>query len=290
MAILENDLFSVPQRFDVSAYPNVRAFSESALLSFDPILFPWEPLEVNETSLPGMSGPTTTTSGPTVSVIIPTLNEAANLPYVLNTIPDWVDEVILVDGRSTDDTERVARLLWPSIRILHVTRPGKGAALREGLSAATSEVRIALDADGSMDGNAAAAFRDAIANGAQYVKGSRFAVGAGSADITPFRRFGDRGICWLIRLFYGARYTDATYGYFAVRGDSVGALNIDTDGFEVETLIGIRARRARLVIAEVPCFEAERIHGTSNLNAFKDGLRIARTIVTERFRRYHRAA
>ena len=54
----------------------------------------------------------------------------------------------------------------------------------------------------------------------------------------------------------------------------------------VETLIGIRARRARLKTAEVPCYEAHRIHGTSNLRAFHDGLRIFRTIVSERLRRY----
>ena len=51
------------------------------------------------------------TSAPTVSLIIPTLNEAENLPYVLNSIPDWVDEVVLVDGRSTDDTERAKDMI-----------------------------------------------------------------------------------------------------------------------------------------------------------------------------------
>jgi len=223
----------------------------------------------------------------TVSVVIPTLNEAGNLPYVLNSLPKWVDEVVLVDGRSKDDTERVAMTLQPSIRIVRVTTPGKGAALKAGLASATGDVRIAIDADGSMDGGELALFRDAIVNGAQYVKGSRFAPGAGSADITPFRRFGDWGICMLINVLFGHKYSDATYGYFAVRGDCVDALRIDSNGFEVETLIGIRAQRARLRIAEVPCFEAERIHGNSNLSALRDGLRIARTIVTERLRAYH---
>jgi len=222
----------------------------------------------------------------TVSVIIPTLNEAGNLPYVLNSLPKWVDEIILVDGRSKDDTERVAKVLAPSIRIVRVTTPGKGAALKAGLSAATGHVRITIDADGSMDGGELAAFRDAIVNGAQYVKGSRFAAGAGSADITPFRRFGDWGICMLINVLFGHKYSDATYGYFAVRGDCVDALRIDSDGFEVETLVGIRAQRAGLRIAEVPCFEAARIHGTSNLSVVRDGFRIARTIVSERLRGY----
>lgn len=227
---------------------------------------------------------------PTVSVMIPTLNEAGNLPYVLNTIPNWVDEIVIVDGRSRDDTLRVAKVLYPNIRIVQELRPGKGAAMRTGLEAAKGDFIIALDADGSMDGAKIGAFRDALLAGAEYVKGTRFGPGGGSADITKFRRFGDGGICFLIRLLFGARYTDATYGYIGVRTECVKKLGIDSDGFEVETLIGIRARRAGLKTAEVPCFEANRIHGTSNLHAARDGLRILRVIVLERFRRNRHGA
>lgn len=226
----------------------------------------------------------------TVSVIIPTLNEAGNLPYVLNTIPSWVHEVILVDGRSDDDTERIAKVLRPDVRIVHELTRGKGAAMRTGLYAAGGEYLIVLDADGSMDGAEIGAFRDALVAGAEYVKGSRFCPGAGSSDITRFRRFGDGGICFLLRVLFGARYSDATYGYIGIRADRLDALALDSDGFEVETLIGIRARRARLKTAEVPCFEAHRIHGTSNLRALHDGLRIFRVIVRERLRRYRALA
>jgi glycosyltransferase involved in cell wall biosynthesis len=221
-----------------------------------------------------------------VSVIIPTLNEAGNLPYVLNTIPHWVDEIIIVDGRSDDDTERVAKVLRPDARIVHQKLRGKGAALRAGFNAARGEILIALDADGSMDGSEIGVFRDALLSGADFAKGSRFLSGGGSADITSFRRFGDGGICFLMKMMFGARCSDATYGYFAVWTDRLDWLNIDSDGFEVETLINIRARRARLKIVEVPCFESHRIHGNSNLNAIRDGFRILRVIVLERLRRY----
>ena len=93
-----------------------------------------------------------------VSVIIPTLNEAGNLPFVLNTIPHWVDEVIVVDGRSDDDTERIAKVLRPDVRIVHQKVRGKGSALRAGFDAARGEMLIALDADGSMDGSDIASF------------------------------------------------------------------------------------------------------------------------------------
>jgi glycosyltransferase involved in cell wall biosynthesis len=230
------------------------------------------------------------TSTPTISVVIPTLNEAGNLPYVLNTIPRWIDEIIIVDGRSRDDTERVARVLRPDVRIVQQTQRGKGAAIRVGFEAAKGDILIVMDADGSMNGADIGAFRDALLSGADYVKGSRFCKGGGSVDITRLRRFGDRGICLLIRLLFGAHYSDGTYGFKAVWADRLDRIRIDTDGFEVELLIDIRAHRAGLRIAEVPCFETNRIHGTSNLNAARDGLRCLRVILRERLRRYHAAA
>ena len=223
---------------------------------------------------------------PTVSVIIPTLNEAGNLPYVLNTIPKWVKEIIIVDGRSRDDTERVARVLRPDVRIVAQTRRGKGAAIRAGFEAATGEILIVMDADGSMNGSEIASFRDALVAGADYVKGSRFAPGGGSTDITKLRRFGDHGICMLISLLFGVRYSDGTYGFKGMWSDCLDYINIDTDGFEVELLIDIRAHRAGLHTVEVPCFETNRIHGSSNLNAARDGLSCFVVIVKERLRRY----
>src|SRR5689334_6110948 len=85
----------------------------------------------------------------TVSVVIPALNEAENLPYVLPRIPAWVHEVLLVDGHSTDDTVGVALGLRPDIRIIAQQGRGKGAALRTGFAAATGEIIVMLDADGS---------------------------------------------------------------------------------------------------------------------------------------------
>ena len=222
-----------------------------------------------------------------MSVIIPTLNEAGNLPYVLNTIPRWVDEIIIVDGRSSDDTARIARVLRPDARIVHQMRKGKGAALRAGLESANGELLVIMDADGSMDGADIEAFRDALIDGADYVKGSSFCDGGGSTDITqPASSGRRRHLLSHLALLRGSSTPTAPTASRACGRDSLDAIRIDTDGFEVELLIDIRAHRGGLKTAEVPCFETDRIHGRSNLNALSDGLRCLRVILRERLRRY----
>jgi glycosyltransferase involved in cell wall biosynthesis len=216
-----------------------------------------------------------------VSVVIPALNEAANLPHVLPLIPDWVDEVLLVDGHSTDGTAEVARRLCPSIRLVMQEGRGKGAALRSGFAAARGEVIVMLDADGSTDPGEIAAFVRAVMEGADLVKGSRFLPGGGTDDMSLIRRLGNAVFVAMVRVLFGGRYTDLCYGYNALRAGVLPQLSLDGDGFEIETLLNIRALRAKLRVAEVPSFEARRLHGKGRLRTVPDGWRVLRTILSE---------
>jgi len=228
---------------------------------------------------------------PTVSVIVPTLNEAANIPFVLSTLAQIPAEVIIVDGRSRDDTVRVATALRPDVIVVREQRRGKGAALRAGFAAATGDIIVMLDSDGSADGREIPRFIDALQAGADFAKGTRFALGGGSADITGARQLGNAALSGLVNVVFGATFTDLCYGYNAFWRDCLPYLNVDCDGFEVETLLNVRAVKSGLRIAEVPSFESNRIHGSSNLHAIKDGLRVLRTIVSEcRRNQYLRSA
>ena len=217
---------------------------------------------------------------PSVSVVIPAMNEEKNLPPVLPRIPRWVDEVVLVDGNSKDATVAVARELMPNIRVVQQDRRGKGAALRCGFKAAKGEIIVLFDADGSTDPGEIPAFVGALLSGADFVKGSRFLQGGGTDDMEWYRFLGNWGLVKLVTLRFGGKFTDLCYGYNAFWRDALERLSIDdVDGFEIETSLNVQALRARLKIAEVASMEARRVHGTSNLRTIPDGWRVLSTIM-----------
>lgn len=245
-----------------------------------------------------MSSPTSDSAEPRISVVIPTLNEARNLPHVFSRLPSGIHEVIVVDGHSVDDTVPTARRLLPNVRIVTQNRYGKGNALACGFAAATGDIIAMVDADGSADPSEIPKFVNALLQGADFAKGTRFAKGGGSTDITRLRRLGNKFFSTLFHICHGVSYSDLCYGFNVFWRIHVPVLDLDFvspsppgpdgrlwgDGFEIETLIHIRIAKAGLIVTEVPSFEYPRIHGSSNLSAFGDGIRVLRILLTERSR------
>ncbi len=220
---------------------------------------------------------------PTVTVIIPTHNEARNLPFVLRELPELVTEVILVDGASTDATIEVAMLLRPDVIVLQQPGRGKGDAMRVGVARSHGEIVVLMDGDGSTDPHEIEFFVAALISGnADYVKGSRYLSGGGSEDFTRVRNVGN----WLLNscanLLYRTHFSDFCYGFNAFWRECIPFIPIECDGFEVEAQLNCRAVRSNLRIIEVPSIERPRRHGTSHLMPLRDGWRILRTILRER--------
>lgn len=230
-----------------------------------------------------------------MSVIVPCLNEERNLPYVFSRLPTDVDEVVVVDGGSVDQTVERAQELWPSAVMVHQTRTGKGNALACGLAACSGDIIVMIDADGSTDPVEIPRFVTALVAGADFAKGSRFRRGGDSYDITRVRRLGNHALSAIVNVLFGTEFSDLCYGYNAFWRWVVPHLDLPPtdvpqpaggrmlwgDGFEIETLVNIRAAALGLRISEVPSVEAERLHGSSNLNAVRDGARVLRTILQE---------
>jgi len=232
-------------------------------------------------------------STPTVSIVVPARNEARNLELVLPQLPA-VHQVVLVDGHSVDDTIETARRVLPGIEVVQQTRKGKGNALACGFAAATGDIIVMFDADGSADPSEIPAFVRALVEGADVAKGSRYVRGGGSEDITRFRSLGNLFLNTATNVLLGSRYTDLCYGYNAFWRRLVPGLHLpsheleaaDTmvwgDGFEIETVLNCRFFLGGARIVEVPSIEKSRIFGESNLNAIRDGFRVLRTILAER--------
>jgi glycosyltransferase involved in cell wall biosynthesis len=220
---------------------------------------------------------------PGVTVVIPALNEADNLRSVLPRLAAEY-EVVLVDGGSTDATVETALELRPDVRIVRQAGKGKGNALACGFEAARREIIVMLDADGSARPEEIPSFVEALRRGADFAKGSRFLGGGGSADITLIRRFGNQMLTMLVNVLFRTRYTDLCYGYNAFWTRCLRGLAVDCDGFEVEALINIRAAKNGCEVVEVPSVEDRRINGETNLHTVRDGWRVLRTILHERFR------
>jgi glycosyltransferase involved in cell wall biosynthesis len=235
-------------------------------------------------------------SRPKVTVVIPTLNEARNLPHVLTRLPEWLHEVIIVDGHSVDSTVAIARQLRPDARILTQNRYGKGNALACGFAAATGDIIATIDADGSADPSEIPRFVDVLLNGADFAKGTRFGKGVSSAGITRLHRSGNRLLNGLANLLCHTHYSDLCYGFNAFWRQHLPALGLDAEaeapasmklwgnGFEVETLINIRIASAGLIVKEVVSNEYRQIYKANNLNALREGVRVLGVIIYERFR------
>jgi glycosyltransferase involved in cell wall biosynthesis len=247
----------------------------SALKPAEPTATTEHPRTLRSRSRPRSS----TTARPTVSLVIPVRNEARNIGWVLEQIVDEVAEIILVDGDSTDVTLLTARRCRPDVRVVQQQGPGKGSALRTGFFAATGDIIVMMDADGSMSPSEIRHYVHFLANGYDFVKGSRFISGGSSLDITWFRSLGNKFLLGVFNSLYRGHLTDLCYGFCAFDRRYLEALQLSSTGFEIEAEMTVRAMQAGLRIAEVPSLEMPRRSGESNLHAIRDGIRVLRTVL-----------
>jgi glycosyltransferase involved in cell wall biosynthesis len=221
---------------------------------------------------------------PTISVLICTLNEEKNLQSVLPKIPSWISEILLVDGHSTDETVKVAKTLLPEIRVLYQQGRGKGEALRYGITQASGDIVVTLDADGATDPNAIMTFLEPLFNGYDFAKGSRFIISS-PENKAMYRIFGNLLIAAIFNVLYGAHFTDVCSGFNAFWKKKIQHIDFDfADSYEDEPLLIAKSKKAGLKIVEVGHVDLGRVYGESKAPSWRQGFKAVKSLCRERLR------
>lgn len=209
----------------------------------------------------------------TTTAIIAALDEAGAIGEVVRGCLRHVDEVVVVDDGSRDDTAERAKAAGARV-LRNEHNRGKGASLRRAAAEARGDVLVTIDGDGQDDPCDVPALLGAIAGGADLVIGSRFRGELRPGAITMANRLGNLALTATLDLLYGVRLTDTQAGLRAIRRALWQRLPLRAARYEVETEVLVRALQAGARVVEVPVTRRARAHGRSALHGLRDGSRI----------------
>ncbi|WP_395359082.1 glycosyltransferase family 2 protein [Streptomyces sp. YH02] len=200
------------------------------------------------------------------------------LDLLLDQVPSSVGDVVLVGGPPGERRARTGL----TVRGLGPWDSSGGDIPHAGLLAATGDLVVLMNADGSMSPHEIPHYLHYLESGYDFVKGSRFIAGGDVADYPLSRRLGHRALLRVARRMYGQHLTDLWYGFCAFRRSFVDLLDLREDGVELGAELVTHALHYGLRVAEVPSLELPRRHEPSPLRTIRDGTRILGTLLDER--------
>jgi dolichol-phosphate mannosyltransferase len=215
-------------------------------------------------------------SGLSVCVVIPTLNEEKNIGATIDEFKaEGFENILVVDGRSTDKTVEIAK--EKGARVVIQSGKGKGQAVAEALQMVDEDVVIVVDGDGTYSAKDAKKLLEPIQKGiADHVVGNRF-LGYEKGAFTKLNLMGNKILNFIFRLTYGIELYDILSGYRAIVRDLYKSVSLKKMGFEVETELTVETIAKGFRIMEVPVTYRRR-GGVTKLSPLRDGARIASTI------------
>ncbi len=217
-----------------------------------------------------------------VSLVLFTFNEIEGMKVIIPRIKkEWYDELIVVDGGSTDGTIEYAK--ENGYFIFVQKEKGAGAAFREAVAKATGDTVIILSPDGNSIPEKIPELIDKMKEGYDLVIVSRYLKGARSYDDDIFTAFGNRMFTSLINLLFRTKYTDVLVMYRAFKREIVKKLGIDTNTPSWGNMMLLRATKNKLKITEIPGDEPPRIGGVRKMRPLVNGACELYMILRERF-------
>jgi glycosyltransferase involved in cell wall biosynthesis len=216
-----------------------------------------------------------------LSVVIPCYNEEDGVRHVIRALPKSVDEIVVVDNNSTDRTAEVAAAL--GARVVPEKRKGYGAAYKAGLPAATGDITVTMDGDGSYP---AEQIEEVVAylldNGLDFVSASRFPLQNPEA-MTFTNKVGNTVLTLSMLALFGRRIRDSQSGMWVYRSRVYPLMTLTSDGMPFSEEIKIEAiRNKRIKFGEYHVKYHQRI-GEVKLEKWRDGFRNLFFLVKKRF-------
>ena len=216
-----------------------------------------------------------------ISVVIPCYNEEEGVRYVIDGLPECIDEVVVVDNNSTDRTAEVARSLGANV--VFEKRKGYGAAYKAGLPAATGDVIVTLDGDGTYPSEQIPELVEYLEDqNLDFISASRFPLKNPEA-MNFTNKIGNNVLTIAMLLLYGTPIKDSQSGMWIFRTRVLPKLNLTSDGMPLSEEIKIEAIRAKdVAFAEYHVNYHPRV-GEVKLDKWRDGFRNLVFLVRKRF-------
>ncbi len=216
-----------------------------------------------------------------ITIAIPALNEAGTLADIITECKNYSDDILVIDGHSTDDTVKIAESL--DIPVIFDNRKGKGEAIRSAIPHLNRNVTVFVDADGSHDPNDIPRLvMPILTNEADHVSGSRLLGGSselhGGFD-ECFRLMGSSLITACINHRFNVSLSESQNGFRAIRTSVLRSLGLVEDITTIEQEMIIKTLKKGYRMGEVPTHEQKRKAGYSKIEVKRVAFRYVWTMV-----------